>query len=138
MEELRPYQVKEAVEVPHPSLEEEGVEELLPSQVKEVAEVPHPCLEEEAVEVLHPYPEEVVEEVEEFYYFLVLLFASEVEGRLVSRMENWYLVQVTEEVVVVVVEGGHELILRDSPPLENLHLVIVQGVGVGEAAPVVH
>ena len=69
----------------------------------------------------------------------MLLSASEVEGRLVYRTENWYLDQVTEEVeVVVVVEAGHELILRDSPPLENRRLVIVLRVGVGEAVPVVH
>ena len=71
----------------------------------------------------------------------MLLSAPEVEGRLVYRTENWYLDQVTEEVevvVVVVVEAGHELILRDSPPLENRRLVIVLRVGVGEAVPVVH
>ena len=72
----------------------------------------------------------------------MLLSAPEVEGRLVYRTENWYLDQVTEEVevvvVVVVVEAGHELILRDSPPLENRRLVIVLRGGVGEAVPVVH
>ena len=68
-----------------------------------------------------------------------MLSASEVEGRLVSRTENWYLDQVTEEVEVVVVEeAGHELILRNSPLLENRRLVIVLRVGVGEAVPVVH
>ena len=91
------------------------------------------------MEVPHPHLEEVVEV--EFHYFLVLLVASEVEERLVSRTENWYPAQVMEEVeVVVVVEAGHELILRDSPVLENRHLVIVQGVvvRVGVGVVVVH
>lgn len=81
VEEPRPYRVKEEVEVPHPSLEEEVVEALPPSQVKGEAEEPHPYLEEEEVEVPHPYLEEVVEvvEVEEFHFFLVLVAASEVQ-----------------------------------------------------------
>lgn len=52
------------------------------------------------------------------------------EEKLVHRTENWYLVQVMEEVEVVVVEVGNELILRDPLVLENRHLVIVQGVVV--------
>jgi len=43
-----------------------------------------------------------------------------------------------EEVEVVVEEAGHELIPRDPPLLENRHVVIVQGVVVGLAVPVVH
>ena len=60
-------------------------------------------------------------EVEEQHYFLVSLVALEMEERLASRTENWYLVQVMEEVEVVGVEAGHELILRDSPVLEYRH-----------------
>jgi len=144
-----PYPGEEEVEVRHPHLEEEGAEALLPSQVKEEAEVPHPCLEEEEAEAPHPcleeeeaeaphpYLEEVVEalEVEELHNFLVLLSPSEVEERLVSRTENWYLVQVMEGVEVGAVEAGHGLILPDSPLLDNCHLMIFQGV-VSVSVPV--
>jgi len=75
-------------------------------------------------------------EVEELYYFLVLLSRSEVEERVVSRTENWSLVQaMEEEEEVVAVEAGHDLILLDSPLLGNRHLKIVQGVVL---VPVVH
>ena len=143
-----PYLEEEGVEVPHPSLEEEGVEVPRPYLEEEGVEEPRPYLEEEGVEVPRPYPEEEgVEvprpyleeavEVGELHYFLVSLAASDVEERLVSRMENCYLVQVMGEVEVVEVEveAGHESLLRDSPVLEYRRELIVQGVVVGVAVP---